>query len=217
MILSRSKFSLAFVIAATVALTVGSRLAEAQTRRRSGAPTKKPVPSSAPAAGPSKAAAELLGGFEQGDFKKIFDNSFVYQAELGKLRAQNPQVMWPQVTGQYFESKKAAFIAPPERAFFSIAQPFTYAQDPKETALRDLFKPKPNWKILETRSLQPEMDMSGMRRAFTAVYVQLTYKNSSEAPIFHEGLLKQTIVALKFESEHTLFWSAEVVPNSDAE
>ncbi|HYX29344.1 MAG TPA: hypothetical protein VE863_12335 [Pyrinomonadaceae bacterium] len=214
--LSRPKFSLAFVFAATVALTVGSRLVEAQTRRRAGAPTKKPAPTSPSTAGPSKAAAELLGGFEDGDFKKIFDNSFVYQAELGRLRAQNPQVMWPQVTTQYFESKRSEFIKPPQRNLFSIAQPFTYAQDPKETALTDLLKPKPSWKILETRSLQPEMDMSGTRRAFSAVYVQLNYKDMSAAPVFGEGLLKQTIVSLKFESDHALFWSAEVIANSDA-
>jgi hypothetical protein len=55
-------------------------------------------------------------------------------------------------------------------------------------------KPRPTWKILEARKLQPERDhWSGAVLAFSIVYVQLNYHDFALAPVVGEGLLKEAI------------------------
>lgn len=46
-------------------------------------------------------AAKYLRALQQHDFKAVIESSASYQAEVDKIKASNPQVLWPNLIGQY--------------------------------------------------------------------------------------------------------------------
>lgn len=177
---------------------------------------------------PADQVAKLLSGLEHDDFRKVFDAAFVYQKHLEGIRAENPQVMWPRLTDEYYETKKTDFLKTPATGtgvvgslLDSIAAFAAGAsgspEDPASSSVRALMKPRPIWKILETRKLQPERDQwSGAVLAFSVVYIQLNYRDSSLAPVLGEGLLKEAILGIRIEDGSGLFWSTRLVPKSES-
>jgi murein DD-endopeptidase MepM/ murein hydrolase activator NlpD len=169
----------------------------------------------------------LLNGLDQGDFRKVFDVTLVYQREVEKIKAANPQVMWPRLIGEYYEVKRSGFVQPTPTgggvigSLLSSIAAFAEGvsgspEDPARAPLRALMRPRPRWKILETRKLQPERDdWSGAVRTFSVVYVQLNYRDGEAAPLFKEGVLKEAILGIRIENQSGLFWSAQVVPKSE--
>ncbi len=180
------------------------------------------------AGSPQPRVAMLLSGLEQEDFKKVFDVTFAYQAKVQEIQAQNPQVMWQRLIDEYYEATRSAFLAPPATGrgvigslldnISAFSESLSGApEDPAKAPIRSFLKPKPRWKILEVRTLPPVRDQwSGKELAFSLVYVQLNYGDAEMAPIFKGSILKETILGIRMESKSRLYWSAQVVPQSEA-
>jgi len=186
---------------------------------------------------PKEVVAMLLGGLEQNDFRKVFEVTYAYQADVQEIRGRNPQVMWQRLTDEYYEAKKSVFVEPatstrvrsePVTAFREDRHPSP--EDPAEAPFRPLLRAHPVWKVLEARQLERVWDgRTGGYRQFSVVYVQLNYASAEAAPLLIaeglkpagilerdvlEGVLKEVILAIRIESESGLFWSAQVVPAS---
>ena len=52
-------------------------------------------------------AARYIEALQKGDFRTVIDLSYGYQAEVAQIKAQNPQVLWPKLTNQYYDAKIA--------------------------------------------------------------------------------------------------------------
>ncbi len=187
------------------------------------AQTRPAVPS------PADQVTQLLSGFQNDDFRKIFETAAVYQMHIAELRRQNPQIMWQRLTDEYYDAQRAEFQKAPAAdsggvigsLLGSIATAVdatsSSAEDPSRSGLRTLMRANPVWKILETRRLQSERNpWSGAVVPFSQVYVQLNYQDARRAPIFKEGLLKEAILDVRVETGSSLFWSSGVVPKSEA-
>lgn len=178
------------------------------------------------AAGPEAQVSKLINAYEQNDFKTIFDMSVAYQSRVAIIKQNNPQVMWQQLTNEYFQAAEKDYAARARvpNSTFSVVGEFmpgpalgmsSSVDNPADCSLRSLLYARPRWKILETRSTSWQDNSTGARLLGTLVYAELNFNAPESSPLFGEGLLKKVIVAVTLEGPEKLFLSAKAVPKSD--
>lgn len=187
--------------------------------------TTRPQGASGNTSSADKRSLELLAAFRDGNFRLIFDRSSFYQAAIPKIQRENPQIMWPKLNSEYYEAAKADFegrgwgVRATLGGVVATTQPVespSNAPNPAGSIIRPLVRGMPRWSILETRANRWER-VEGMQvRQYTGTlaYAQLGFESATRAPLYGDGILKEIILALTFESNGN-FYEATAQPKSE--
>ncbi len=148
-------------------------------------------------------ANRYIEALQKGDFKTVIDLSYGYQSEVNQINAQNPQVLWPKLTKEYYDAKIASLTNKP--GFWE-----SYMQgmmgDPSQQIrfMQSLLLPNVKWKVTETRSdhAQDSIQFGGYDR--TVVYVTVTYPSLNDSPFVDGKFLKETILEFDLNTKSRL-------------
>ncbi len=171
---------------------------------------------------PVKQVKKFLTGVQKQDFKSIFDISYYYQTELSQITSNNPKVLWPKLTTEYYESKKNALFRQKKESLTNVwirfsGEFFGTPTDPVENirALMDLLAPSPKWKVIESKK-EKQFDMwEGRQYDVYVVYVSLNYKTVEESPLIGSKVLKEATLGFVLDAKTGLYMRSSRVEKGD--
>ena len=150
------------------------------------------------------------------DFKTVIDLTYAYQEEVARIKAQNPQVLWPKLIGEYYRGKEAGFS---QQAGFwqNYGEALGAAMgDPTQAirALESLLPASSRWRITESRTdfVQDSIAFGPYER--TRVYVTVNYP-IRDAPLVGQKLLKTAILEFTVKTKNGLIMAAARVQQGD--
>lgn len=133
----------------------------------------------------------------------VIDLSNGYQSEVSQIKAQNPQVLWPKLTKEYYDAKIATLANKPG---FWEAYMQGMMGDPAQQIrfMQSLLLPNLKWKVTETRSDQVQDSIQFGRYDRTIVYVTVTYPTLNDSPFVDGKFLKETILEFDVNAKSQL-------------
>jgi len=165
---------------------------------------------------PSVVARYILA-IQKRDFKTVIELTYSYQQEVAKIKANNPQVLWPKLIGEYQQSKVS-----------TLSQQAGYWQnygegiaamtgDPTQTirALQGLIPASCKWKITESRTDLVQDSIAFGRYQRTRVYVTVDYPSPSDSPIVDQNLLKETILEFTLNAKTQFIMAVSRLSKAD--
>ena len=130
-----------------------------------------------------------LRALQDRDMKTVVDLTAEYQSRMARIRAQNPQVMWVGLLGEYYDTTIASLQ--PRSGYWRDRSGITH------------LRPGAEWEITETRT---ETANNGQSAA--VVYVTVHYPVLALAPIVgtsrDANLLKETILEFRVAGDPPL-------------
>lgn len=155
-----------------------------------------------------------IGAIQKQDFKTVIDLTYTYQQEVARIKAANPQVLWPKLTAEYYSTKESSF-----------RQQAGYWQNYGETlralmgdpaqairALRSVLPPSCRWRVTESRTDQVQDSVAFGRYQRTRVYVTIDYPAPADSPLVDQKLIKQTILEFTVNATSQLIMAATELP-----
>ena len=153
------------------------------------------------AQGPPSPAAGILvskyvSALQKRDFKTVISLTSAYQADVARIKAQNPQVLWPKLLDQYYSSKASVFSEPAgywQNYFEALMGP---GGDPAQgiRAGAAMLPPSAKWSVTETRHQRVQNTWNGREYDQGTVYVTVNYPVWQDAPRLGNKLLNETIL-----------------------
>lgn len=160
------------------------------------------------------AATRYIEALQKGDFKTIIDLSYGYQVEVSQIKAQNPQVLWPKLTKEYYDAKIAALGNKPG---FWEAYMQGMMGDPAQQIrfMQSLLLPNVKWKVTETRSdqVQASIQFGGYDR--TIVYITVNYPTLNDSPFVDGKFIRETILEFDLNTKSQLVMALGRLPQGD--
>jgi hypothetical protein len=124
--------------------------------------------------------ARYIQAIQKRDFKTVIDLTYQYQQEVAQIKAQNPQVLWPKLIGEYYKNKESTFSQ-------EALLPSTCI-----------------WTISETRRERRANPENLQQYNQESIYVTADYPSWQDAPLIGNRLLKQTILQFTVEADAQL-------------
>lgn len=152
----------------------------------------------------SAAATRYIEALQKGDFRTVIDLSYGYQAEIAQIKAQNPQVLWPKLTNQYYSAKIDALSKKPDASGTYLA---TFLQgmtgDPAQQIqfMQNMVLPNAKWKVTETRTEHVQDQFDGHEYDRTVVYITVTFPTLNDSPFVDGEFLKETILEVDLNAK----------------
>jgi tetratricopeptide (TPR) repeat protein len=173
-----------------------------------------------PHPGPSNVVSKYMGALQRRDFKTIIDLTYSYQADVARIKAANPQVLWPKLIAEYNDKKLASFSQQQGywQNYTEALQGMTGDPTQQIRAAIALLPQGCRWKVMETRidHVQGSSPSASYDRA--TVYVQLDYPAPKEArgqPVIANRILKGTILSLTVHSKSQLVFGIAKIDKAD--
>ncbi len=139
---------------------------------------------------PEKQTKKFLTAIQKKDFKTVFNITYYYQAELSKIKDNNPKVLWQKLTSEYYESKKNALFKERKESLTNAwirfgGELFGSRTDPAKNiqTLMNLLTPSSKWKVIESKKKKQYDSWSGRQFDVFVVYVSLNYKTVEVSPL----------------------------------
>ncbi len=162
----------------------------------------------------STVATRYIEALQKADFKTVIDLSYGYQGEVSQIKAQNPQVLWPKLTKDYYDAKIATLANKPG---FWEAYMQGMMGDPAQQIrfMQTLMLPNVKWKVTETRAdhVQDSIQFGGYDR--TIVYITVNYPTLNDSPFVDRKFLKETILEIDVNSKSQLVMTLGRLPQGD--
>lgn len=149
-------------------------------------------------------AARYIEAIQKGDFKTVIDLSYGYQAEVAQIKAQNPQVLWPKLTNEYYDAKIAALSKKPDSSgtyLASFLQAMTSDPAQQIQFMQNMVLPNANWKVTETRTEHARDSFDGHEYDRTIVYITVTFPTLNDSPFVDGKFLKETILEVDLNAK----------------
>ena len=143
----------------------------------------------------SEVVGRYIGGAEKRDLTTIIDLTYGYQQEVARIKAKNPQVLWPKLVDEYYKQQTATFSQ--QSGFWTAyAESMTASWGNPTQAIRAslaLFPASCKWRISESRAQRVGNIVEGGWEQ-TTVYVSVSYPSWEDAPLIADKILKATIL-----------------------
>jgi hypothetical protein len=148
-------------------------------------------------------AARYIEALQKGDFRTVIDLSYGYQAEVAQIKAQNPQVLWPKLTNQYYDAKIAALSKRPDSGTYLATFLQGMTGDPAQQIqfMQNMVLPNANWKVTETRTEHAQDAFDGHEYDRTVVYITVTFPTLNDSPFVDGEFLKETILEVDLNAK----------------
>ncbi len=159
-------------------------------------------------------ATRYIEALQKKDFKTVIDLSYGYQGEVSQIKAQNPQVLWPKLTKDYYDAKIATLSNTP--GFWeSYMQGMMGDAAQQIRFMQTLLLPNVKWKVTETRAdhVQDSIQFGGYDR--TIVYVTIGYPTLNDSPFVDGKFLKETILEIDVNAKSQLVMTLGRLPQGD--
>ena len=169
-----------------------------------------------PVATPS-VATKYISAIQKHDYQTIIDLTYAYQQKVNEIKAQNPQVLWPKLTTEYYDSQIAAFSQQP--GFWQNYNEGLLGMtgDPTQAirAMAGILLPNSKWKVTESRTEHVRDSIALGEYDLTTVYVTVDYPSVDESPFLDGKFLKEIIVALSLHTKTQLVIGLQRLPQGD--
>ena len=146
----------------------------------------------------SSVVAKYIRAFRERDYKTIIDLDYSYQQGVADIKAQNPQVLWPRLLKNYYDTNVIALAKTPPQQI---------------GLLQTLILPNTRWSITETRADHVQEEFGGYDR--TIVYVSISYPSFDDSPFVDGKFLKETILQIDVNSKSQLVMKLARLPQGD--
>jgi hypothetical protein len=152
----------------------------------------------------SATATRYIEALQKGDFRTVIDLSYGYQAEIAQIKAQNPQVLWPKLTSQYYNTKIGGLSKKTDSSGTYLA---TFLQgmtgDPAQQIqfMQNMVLPNAKWKVTETRTEHVQDQFDGHEYDRTVVYITVTFPTFNDSPFVDGEFLKETILEVDLNAK----------------
>lgn len=155
-------------------------------------------------AGAATVVGRYIRALQHRDYKTIIDLTAAYQGEVARVKASNPQVLWPKLIDEYYQQKIDSFS---KEGFLGV-WPVYWRIDGDPTGalgrLRSLLPESCRWSITETRTERVQDMWSGRIYDKTTVYVSMEYSSWDSSPVLYPRFLKGTILQFDVDQESRL-------------
>jgi hypothetical protein len=148
-------------------------------------------------------AARYIEALQKGDFRTVIDLSYGYQAEVAQIKAQNPQVLWPKLTNQYYDAKIAALSRKPGSGTYLATFLQGMTGDPAQQIqfMQNMVLPNAKWKVTETRTEHVRDQFDGHEYDRTVVYITVAFPTLNDSPFVDGEFLKETILEVDLNAK----------------
>ncbi len=162
----------------------------------------------------ASAATRYIEALQKGDFKTVINLSYGYQGEVAQIKAQNPQVLWPKLTTEYYDAKIATLASKP--GFWEACMQGMMGDPAQQIRfMQSLLLPNVKWKVTETRSddVQDSIQFGGYDR--TIVYITVNYLTLNDSPFVDGKFIKETILEFDLNTKSQLVMTLGRLPQAD--
>jgi hypothetical protein len=165
----------------------------------------------------SSVVSRYIPAFQKHDFKTVIDLTYSYQQEVARIKAANPQVLWPKLIGEYYQSKESSFS---QQAGYEQNYAETLGAmvgDPAQNirAMEAMVPSSCRWKISESRRERVTNQWNLQQFNQDTVFVTVDYPSWQDAPFADNKLLKETILQFTVESDAQLILGMARMPAAD--
>src|SRR5438445_4319852 len=163
--------------------------------------------------GPSSVVSRYIGALQRRDLKTIIDLTESYQAEVARIKSQNPQALWSKLIAEYYEAKSSQLAEDPG---FWINFAGATIGDPTQSirAVAALLPSSCKWVISETR-IRKASQTGGLAYTEGTVYADVSYPSLETSPEIAKKFLKHTILEFAVHDETGLVMSITKVGRAD--
>jgi hypothetical protein len=158
--------------------------------------------------------ARYIAALQTNDSKTLIDLSYGYQNQLDQIKAQNPQVLWPKLTKEYYDSKISSLTSQ-AGVISGLLQGLSGDPAQQIHSLQSLLLPDTKWKVSETRSdhVQDSIQYGGYDR--TIVYVTIDYPSLNDSPFVDGKFLKETMLEFDLSTKSQLVMTVNHLAQGD--
>jgi hypothetical protein len=131
---------------------------------------------------------------QERDFKTVIDLSYGYQAEVAQIKAQNPQLLWPKLIKEYYDTNISRL---------SNLDSNRATSDPAEhiRSAAGLLLANTKWSLAETRA--------------DRVFVSTAYPSVTDSPFVDGRFIKQAILQFDVKPNVQFVMGLERLPQGD--
>jgi len=148
----------------------------------------------------SALAARYIVAVQKGDLKTLIDLSAAYQDDISKIKAQNPQVLWPKLTKEYYDTRIAQLSTKSDTAL-PYLQGMMSEPDRQIRFMQSMVQPNAKWKVSETRADQARDPFDGHEYQRTVAYITVTFPTLNDSPFIDGKFVKEMILEIDLNAK----------------
>jgi hypothetical protein len=161
--------------------------------------------------------ARYIQAIQKRDFKTVIDLTYSFQQQVQTIKANNPQVLWAKLIGEYYTSKASNLSNQPGfwQRYGETLVGGANNPDQSVRALQDFLPNSCKWKVSESRTDQVQDPMTGALYQRTRVYVTVDYLSPAESAIAGQQRLKEAIIEFDVHAKSQLVMAVSRLSQGD--